>query len=162
MEIISGIYRLRNRVNGKVYIGSANNLKYRKRQHFKNLRENKGSPNKKLQRAFNKYGEDSFVFEIIEYVEDKNKLIEREQYCFDTYLFAKKDYKLFDKLSYNVDPTAGSRLGFKTSDETKKLLSKVNKGKVITEEQRQKISETLKGRKHSKERVSQSRSMWAI
>ena len=75
----SGIYQIRNLVNGKVYVGSAVNLQHRRREHRSDLR-NGTHHSIKLQRAYNKYGESSFAFEILEYVEDRNQLIEREQY----------------------------------------------------------------------------------
>lgn len=78
----SGIYRIRNVVNGKLYIGSTKDFSYRKHCHFKLLKENKHH-SIKLQRAYNKYGADKFVFEVIvkcpvEY------LLKVEQWFFDT------------------------------------------------------------------------------
>jgi group I intron endonuclease len=61
------IYQIRNLVNGKLYIGSTKNFKYRRGDHIRSLRKSK-SGCKALQNAWNKYGEDSFIFEIIYYV----------------------------------------------------------------------------------------------
>ena len=61
----SGIYQIRNLVNGKVYVGSAVNLQHRRREHRSDLR-NGNHHSIKLQRAYNKYGESSFAFEILE------------------------------------------------------------------------------------------------
>jgi len=55
----SGIYRIVNRINGKFYIGSAANLKGRKKNHFEKLNANV-HPSKHLQASWNKYGRDAF------------------------------------------------------------------------------------------------------
>lgn len=59
------IYKIRNVLNNKCYVGSTCNFKKRVNQHLHNLRQNKHH-SIKLQNAWNKYGESSFVFEIIE------------------------------------------------------------------------------------------------
>jgi len=61
---IPGIYKIKNLVNGKFYIGSTCNLKRRKGNHFAELGRNKHR-NIKLQNAWNKYGESAFQFEVI-------------------------------------------------------------------------------------------------
>jgi len=55
----SGIYKIVNLVNDKIYIGSSINLKNREKDHFKDLKGNYHS-NRYLQYAFNKYGENNF------------------------------------------------------------------------------------------------------
>ena len=60
----SGIYRIRNTVNGHAYIGSAANIARRWTAHRHALRHHKKSP-PKLQRAWDKYGESAFVFEVV-------------------------------------------------------------------------------------------------
>lgn len=72
-----GIYAIENLVNGKLYIGSSVNVNKRKNEHFNKLR--KGIHHSRhLQRAFNKYGEISFIFRVIEYV-DETILREKEK-----------------------------------------------------------------------------------
>src|ERR1700726_4028557 len=77
----SGIYRIVNTLNGKFYIGSAVNLRIRRKNHFVTLRNN-AHKNPYLQRAFNKHGEQAFTFEVIELVLVPF-LIEREQHWFE-------------------------------------------------------------------------------
>jgi len=77
--IKSGIYKILNIKNNKVYIGSTTNFNKRKNEHLKRLRKNKHE-NKYLQRAFNKYKEDNIKFELIEEINDIGLLIERELY----------------------------------------------------------------------------------
>lgn len=61
----SGIYIIRNIRNGKCYIGQTNNLKARWIKH-KNFLKNNKHHNRHLQAAWNKYGAEEFVFEILE------------------------------------------------------------------------------------------------
>lgn len=154
----SGIYCFTNIITNKKYIGSAKNIIKRQQRHLYMLRHNKHH-SILFQRAFNKYGEENFKFETLEIVNDFTKIIEREQYYFDTILFSKNKY-LFLKLSYNLCPTAYSTLGLiKTkeardkmkmvkhaphSNETRLKISKANKGKIRTQETKNKISQTIK------------------
>ena len=63
--MIGYIYHIVNKENGKMYIGKAIDIRRRIQQHFSELR--KGSHHStKLQRAFNKYGENSFTVEYFE------------------------------------------------------------------------------------------------
>lgn len=121
----SGVYKFRNIINGKIYIGSSCNCKNRERVHLKSLRNNIHH-SITFQRAFNKYGEENFVFEILEYVEIKENETkvefgkrltkEREQFYLNKYggqEFIRKESSLFIQLTYNISPTAGSALGTK-------------------------------------------------
>lgn len=93
-EIKSGIYKIVNLTNKKIYIGSAKNLIKRWKRHLTDLK-NKTHHNIHLQRAWEKYGSDSFIFEIIEYVPDVTKLYEREQHYIDI-------LKPFNLNGYNI------------------------------------------------------------
>ena len=79
----SGIYKIINKVNSKLYVGSTKDFEQRKKRHFYDLNRNKHH-SAKLQRAYNKYGEDSFEFQTIEECEF-DALTDREQYWMDTY-----------------------------------------------------------------------------
>lgn len=79
----SGIYLIRNKVNNKVYIGLSKHVARRKNKHFSLLRRGEHhSPI--LQNAYNKYGEESFSFELLEKVPNE-KLCEREIYWVSFY-----------------------------------------------------------------------------
>lgn len=67
----SGIYCIRCLVNNKRYIGSTINFKKRKTHHFSMLRNNKYKNN--MQEDFIKYGEENFVFEILQYIHIEDK-----------------------------------------------------------------------------------------
>lgn len=74
---VSGIYCIVNLKNGKRYIGSSKNIRQRLWSHRAELRHNKHE-NAHLQSAWNKYGECSFDYYIME-ICDENMLLEREQ-----------------------------------------------------------------------------------
>lgn len=79
----SGVYRILNKTNNKVYIGSSVNLKKREYKHFWMLKKNTHD-NQFLQNSFNRYGLENFVFEVLENC-DSNLLINRENYYITNY-----------------------------------------------------------------------------
>ena len=83
-----GIYKITCKNNDKIYIGSSKNIKSRWHRHRSNFRLNQGNPI--MLNSYNKYGMESFIFEIIEEC-DENILIEREIYWADFY---KKEGKI--------------------------------------------------------------------
>lgn len=130
----SGIYRIRNLVNNKSYIGSAINLKNRWAVHQYTF--NKGKhPNRYLNFAFIKYGLINFIFEVLEYCK-KEDLINKEQSWID-----------FCNPEYNIRKIAKSNLGIKFTNEAKAKL----KGRIITPENRLKLTLSVKGKKQSSE-----------
>lgn len=79
----SGVYVIENLIDGKYYIGSSKNIRVRKMQHFSDLKNNRHT-NRHLQGAFNKYGEENFKFEILEYCGVERRL-PREQKWIDLF-----------------------------------------------------------------------------
>lgn len=72
------VYRIFNKKNGRMYIGSTNNYIARKHEHFSRLR-NGTHHNKNLQRDFNEFKESSFIFEIIlNDIRDRTTLLIKE------------------------------------------------------------------------------------
>ena len=80
--MIYSIYIIWNKVNNKFYIGSAVNYKKRWRNHITTL-NNGTHRNKYLQNAWNKYGEKCFNFEVLEFLCNRDVLLEREQRYID-------------------------------------------------------------------------------
>ena len=113
----AGIYKITCIVNSKIYIGSAKRINGRLHRHQKDLYDNK-HPNKILQNSYNKYGVDNFSYDVIEKVNDLDNLINREQFWID-----KLDSANPDK-GFNLNPKAGSMLGFKRTHESKNKVSK--------------------------------------
>jgi group I intron endonuclease len=153
-RIESGIYRIRNTVNGKVYVGSAVDVAKRWIVHRHHLSK-RTHHCRHLQHAWVKHGEAAFVFEIIEAVPVKKGLIAREQAYIDSLSAA-------DRLhGYNVAIRAGSVLGVRRSAEFRAKVSLSAKGNTRwlrrkhSDTSRAKISVGAKGntrwlgRKHS-------------
>ena len=152
----SAIYAIVNQVTRDMYIGSSVKVNRRWAAHRRELNR-QSHYNTRLQRAYDKYGSNSFDWEIVQFVEDKTQLLTREQFWMD-----------FFKPVYNGRPIANSPLGTKRSVETrakmsasakkrgfsdthKQNISKARKGAVISDEQKAKIRATLTGRKLSAE-----------
>jgi group I intron endonuclease len=138
--VLQVIYKILNVINNKIYIGSTVNYNTRKYDHIWSLNNGKHR-NKILQRAWNKYGKDNFIFEIVETIDNLDDLLIREQHYINLF----KSYKREN--GYNINPIAGSNLGFKMPDEAKEKLRIINTGKKHSDETRKKISEVQKGKK---------------
>jgi len=160
----SGIYKITNTVNGTIYIGKSIDLSQRWFSHRSYLR--KGTHcNQYLQRAWNKYGESAFIFEIIEYCNildiDQREIFMIAEY--DTFnngynltlggegcagrIPTEKQREVFR--IYNA--TAEPRKGWNHSDEAKAKISKAHKGRKITNEQKESVRKAHLGKKLTEE-----------
>lgn len=126
----SCVYKISCIGSDKFYIGSAKNFKTRVLTHKNKLKRHL-HPNKILQNLWNKHGEDSFQFTVIENCSLED-LLRREQYYLDQYY----DNQV---LCINILPKAGSVIGRKHSLETRKKMSDSHKGKKKSKEHVQKI-----------------------
>lgn len=142
-----GIYKIINVINNKFYIGSAVNFSRRKTRHFSELRTNRHS-NSKLQNAWNKYGEQSFVFAIVEEVQDKALLLETENRWLKEHVGKEHCYNI------GVDATAptlgwGGKLsptwGMQHTEDAKARIRAASKARVQSEEEKAKRRQTMKG-----------------
>jgi group I intron endonuclease len=126
-----GIYKIINVVNNKFYVGSAVDLKRRKTRHFSELRNNRHS-NGRLQNSWNKYGEQAFVFVVVEELPDDADLLAAENVWLKEHVG--KDY------CYNlgVDATAPTlgmsgelspTWGYKHTDEAKAVIAAASTGR---------------------------------
>lgn len=84
----SGIYCLENSINGKLYIGQAQDIKTRIRHHFK------VNDSLYIHNAIKKYGKEKFNIYILEYVENLEELSEREIYYIKKFSSFKDGYNL--------------------------------------------------------------------
>ncbi len=170
-----GIYQIRNKINGKVYIGSTvskGGFQARWAHHLSDLRCHRHH-SQHLQRAWTKYKFKAFVFEIIEEFERPIGLIDqewifwylaREQHYLDTVLLARsKNKALFHQYGYNVSRIAGksTMLGRRHTAETKAKISKAamghkrNLGYQFTEEAKAKIGKANRGEKCGSARLTE-------
>lgn len=109
----TGVYKIVNTVNNKIYIGStSSSFSKRKYMHFWKL-SNNTHENSYLQRAYNKYGKENFKFEIIEKCKPE-ECINKEQYWIDNFNAS--------KLGYNLKPIAGSSYGYKFTEIQKQRI----------------------------------------
>lgn len=142
----SGIYAIRNTINGKQYIGSAVRLGTRIRKHRSMLsRGVHHSP--KLQRAWEKHGADAFEFVVVEEVADPDFLIVREQFWLD-------ETGSVGANGYNICPRAGSILGVKRSPETIDKMRASGLKYRATEETREKLRLSNTGKRATPEKLA--------
>lgn len=108
----TGVYLITNEVNGKRYVGSAaHNFQTRWALHRHELQHQKHHSSH-LQRAWNKYGSESFKFSVLERCPPADCLV-REQYWLD-------ELKTYDRsVGYNLSAIAGSTLGVKHAADAK-------------------------------------------
>lgn len=76
---MAGIYGIRCLANNRRYVGSSQNLRIRIEDHKRSLRRG-DHKNDRLQRSWNKHGEESFLFIVLELVPDFENLVDREQW----------------------------------------------------------------------------------
>ena len=151
LPVTSGIYKITCTANQKIYIGSALNLRSRHNNHWIELRLNRHC-NIHLQRAWNKHGEHTFVFEVLELVLPIS-LTAREQYWLDK-------LKPFGRRGFNIAPHAGSSLGMKHTPEAREKIKQAKIGKERTPaqiEQIEKLRQSNIGRKHSPKTLEKKR-----
>ena len=125
----SGIYVIRNILSGRVYVGSAINLKLRWRLH--RLWLGRGQHHsRRLQGSWSRHGEASFQFEVLEPVADRRLLLSREQVWIDHF------QAFLPAHGYNMLAKAGSPLGHVKSAATRAKIGRSHKGRKHTDEAR--------------------------
>lgn len=137
------IYKVTNIINNKSYIGQTTRFNRRKMEHIR-------SSNKSIYKDYNwpfhkairKYGDTNFVWDIIYSGSCNSDLLnELEMLFIDLYETYKK--------GYNANYGGGSNRGCIRSEETKKKLSEINKGKKLSSETIKKIVLKTTGKKRS-------------
>jgi group I intron endonuclease len=157
-----GIYKIINITNNKFYVGSAVDLKRRKTRHFSELRNRKHN-NKHLQAAWDKYGEKSFIFVVVEELEADADVLAVEnvwlkehvgkEYCYNIGVDATAPSlgmcgelsPTFGRKRTPEELAAQSWKGKKHKPETIELMRQRLIGKPKSAETCAKISEALKG-----------------
>ena len=130
----AGVYQIRNIINDKRYIGSSINLKKRQAEHRRRLRDD-CHRNQHLQNAWDKHGEDAFIFETIAYTHPA-LCLRLEQAALDMY-----------NPEYNIaSDTSAPMLGRTHANETRMKMSEAHKG-----------NKYCLGYKHSQETIDKHR-----
>lgn len=140
----SGIYKITNIANNHIYIGSAKNLTFRWYFHCWQLKRQQHH-SIYLQRAWNKYGQDAFIFTVLEYCSVETLLL-REQVFLDDI-----------NPEYNICKIAGSCLGRVVSEKSKEKQRLAMTGRKQTPEHIKNASITRIGRKHTPEHIEKVR-----
>ena len=151
------VYKAVNKINGYIYIGITNNFKQRIREHKSCANSDNYRYKSRFYNAIRKYGFENFKFEIIETVEDRKILEEREIYWIAYYNSTDKN------IGYNITTggTGGKThdvfgennpmYGKRYTEEEKRRIGEYSKGKKRSDETRANISNALKGKKKSDE-----------
>ena len=148
-----GIYKIINVVNNKFYVGSAVDLKRRKARHFSELRNGRHN-NRHLQAAWVKYGEQAFVFVVVEELAVDADLLAAENVWLKDHVG--KDY------CYNigVDATApmlgmsgalSPTWGYRHSEHNLKKIGVASRARVQSEDEKAKRRATMRGKPQSAE-----------
>ena len=155
-----GIYLITNIINDKKYIGQSVDVKNRIRNHKWALRHNKHI-NDHLQKSFNKYGEDCFVFSVICECEEA-QLDELERFYISYYNCINPNYGYNSETGGNLNKHWSNELlqkmkdirsgensgmwGKKHTEETKAIMREKALGRVLSEETKKKLSKSHKGK----------------
>ncbi len=135
-----GVYLITNKSNNKVYVGKSIILKYRWKKHLWKLKQGKHH-NLHLQSAFNKDGIDSFEFSILEKCSE-DIVCEREMFYISKYQS--------DNPKFGYNKTKGGE-GLKATDEIKQKISNSLKGKPASESKKENCRKAQTGLKRSKQ-----------
>lgn len=147
-KIVSGIYVIRNLINGKIYIGQTKDAHQRMLAHLSLGRlANKNS--QPIHKAIKKYGHENFVFFML--IDDSE--ITREELN----SLEKQTIQHFKNDGFVLYNVAEGGLAGDLGIEVRQKISKKLKNRVFTKEWGEKISKALKGKKRSQESIEKSK-----
>ena len=140
MKTFNYIYKITNKINGKIYIG---------KHSTDNLNDGYMGSGVVLRQAIKKYGVENFTKDILEFCDKEVELNDLEKHYIDK-------YKSTDKsIGYNLTQGGDGKSGYICSSETRIKLSKShiginpwNKDKLLSEEHKKHLSESKKGENH--------------
>lgn len=135
MEKVCGVYAITNIVNNKKYIGQSVDVYVRWRNHKSALKNNRHN-NEHLQSAWNKYGAENFIFEILAICDD-SEIDDVEQYYISLFNC------MNNECGYNRE--SGGHSNRSVSEESRKKMSDKRTGTKLTDEHKQKIGLSSKG-----------------
>lgn len=130
---VSGVYRIRNIETGDSYIGSTIDIESRLVDHRWYLERDRHI-NARLQNAWNKYGSNAFVFEVVTEVKRSMLLIVEQEYI-------DREWGTL----YNLARHAGAPMRDRQhSDKTRQQMSVDRRGRTKSPETRQRMTESHK------------------
>lgn len=121
MRTQGGVYKITCTIDGRLYIGSSMCISARWKEHRYQLGLGVHR-SRHLQRAWNKYGADAFVFEVLQYEGDRDAREVLEQQFLDA-------LSPFGAKGFNSSRVVGTTRGMKLSDEHKRKIAEYNKGR---------------------------------
>ena len=138
------VYKITNKVTNKVYIGITNQGSgARYRHHWYESRIGEPSP---IHRSMAKYGEENFTLEIIDFADTYDELKGKEKYWI-------KLYNSTDRtIGYNLTEGGDGTFGRIHSEETKEKIRQKALGRKASEDTKKKMSEIRKGKCSDKQK----------
>jgi group I intron endonuclease len=146
-----GIYKIINVINNKFYVGSAVDLKRRKTRHFSELRNGKHN-NKHLQAAWVKYGEQAFVFVVVEEMPEAADLLAAENVWLKEHVGREYCYNIgVDAVApmLGVGGEASPTWGYKHTLENRAIIAAASTGRTQDQETIQRKTAHLIGKPKS-------------
>ena len=137
------IYRFRNKINGKVYIGQTIDLNRRYKDHLYYAQHN---PVQQIHKAIAKYGIENFDFSVLHKIEGEDDFVKlRLNELEATEILSHNSYRC----GYNASTGGEGNYGLVHSEETRKKIGAKSRNR--SPESNHKISLALKGRVMSEE-----------
>ncbi|MBQ7819894.1 MAG: GIY-YIG nuclease family protein [Bacteroidales bacterium] len=139
------VYKITNKVTGKIYIGITNQGSgARYRHHWYEARIGESAP---IHKSMAKYGEENFILEIIDFADTYEELKEKEKF------WIKELNSMDRKIGYNLTEGGDGTFGRMHSEETKEKIRQKAIGRKISEETKKRMSEARKGRCSDVQRI---------
>ena len=129
---ISAVYKIINTITGDSYIGSSKNVKLRWAVHKCPSTWNK-HPNNPMYIDMRKYGTDSFVFEILEVVEEDSLKVTEQQFIEKLH----PTYNQMNAKGLNVERKKESQKEYHKSDKFKDYQKQYHKSDKFKDYQKQ-------------------------
>lgn len=139
------VYKITNKVTGKIYIGITNQGSgARYRHHWYEARIGESAP---IHKSMAKYGEENFTLEIIDFADTYEELKEKERF------WIKELNSMDRKIGYNLTEGGDGTFGRMHSEETKEKIRQKAIGRKMSEETKKKMSEIRSGKCTDKQKA---------
>lgn len=135
MSKISGIYVLKNKITGKVYVGQTEDFSKRQKQHRNRLQQEGYRSYCKLYPAVKKYGLSNFEFVLIEQCE-KSRLNDRERYWISQFDSFRNGYNATEGGNASISYWTGKKRAAETNEKIRSALTGRKTPKHIREKMR--------------------------